>query len=107
MLDLIIDILKRTIYLSAFLYHSQKDKRKSKYPIKAYYDNGIYLANNKDTFVYENKTVHDIFIDIYRRFGIKYSDAAKTSYKIPKLTKSKTTAWDAISQDLISAVYLF
>ena len=82
--------------MSAFLYHSQKDKRKSKYQIKAYYNNGIYLANNKDTFVYENKTVHDIFIDVCKRFGIKYSDVAKTSYKIPELTKSKTTAWDAI-----------
>ncbi len=48
--------------MSAFLYHSQKDKRKSKYQIKAYYNNGIYLANNKYTFVYENKIVHDIFI---------------------------------------------
>ncbi len=36
------------------------------------------------------------FIDVCKRFGIKYSDVAKTSYKIPELTKSKTTAWDAI-----------
>lgn len=74
---------------------SQQQSESFKMPITAY-DNGIYLANNKDTFVYENKTVHDIFIDVCKRFGIKYSDAAKTSYKIPELTKSKTTAWDAI-----------
>lgn len=74
---------------------SQQQSESFKMPITAY-DNGIYLANNKDTFVYENKTVHDIFIDVCKRFGIKYSDVAKTSYKIPALTKSKTTAWDAI-----------
>ena len=74
---------------------SQQQSEIFKMPITAY-DNGIYLSNNKDTFVYENKTVHDIFIDVCKRFGIKYSDVAKTSYKIPELTKSKTTAWDAI-----------
>ena len=74
---------------------SQQQSESFKMPITAY-DNGIYLSNNKDTFVYENKTVHDIFIDVCKRFGIKYSDVAKTSYKISELTKSKTTAWDAI-----------
>lgn len=74
---------------------SQQQSENRKMPITAY-DNGIYLANNKDTFVYENKTVHDIFIDVCKRFEIKYSSVAKTSYKIPELTKSKTTAWDAI-----------
>lgn len=74
---------------------SQQQSESFKMPVTAY-DNGIYLANNKDTFVYENKTVHDIFIDVCKRFGIKYSDVAKTSYKIPELTKSKTTAWDAV-----------
>lgn len=74
---------------------SQQQSESFKMPITAY-DNGIYLSNNKDTFVYENKTVHDIFIDVCKRFGVKYSDVAKTSYKIPELTKSKTTAWDAI-----------
>lgn len=74
---------------------SQQQSESFKMPITAY-DNGIYLSNNKDTFVYENKTVHDIFIDVCKRFGVKYSDVAKTSYKIPELTNSKTTAWDAI-----------
>ena len=81
---------------------SQQQSESFKMPITAY-DNGIYLANNKDTFVYENKTVHDIFIDVCKRFGIRYSNVADASYKIPELTKSKTTAWDvifdAISQD--------
>ncbi len=74
---------------------SQQQSESFKMPITAY-DNGIYLANNKDTFVYENKTVHDIFIDVCKRFGIKYSEVASTFYKIPELTKSKTTAWDVI-----------
>jgi hypothetical protein len=67
------------------------------------YDNGIYLANNRDTFVFENKTVHSIFLDVCGRFGIKTGTAVNTSYKIPELTKSSSTAWDAlldaISQD--------
>lgn len=81
---------------------SQQQSDGLKMPVTAY-DNGIYLANNKDTFMYENKTLHDIFIDVCKRFGVKYSDVASTSYKIPELTKPKTTAWDvmldAISQD--------
>lgn len=82
---------------------SQQQSGNFKMPIKAY-DNGIYLANNKDTFVYENKTVHDIFIDVCKRFGIKYSDVTDTSYKISELAKSKTTAWDAIL-DAVSQDY--
>lgn len=90
----------KELFRGLIMSQQQSDSRKM--PIVAY-DNGIYLANNKDTFVYENKTVHDIFTDICRRFELKYSSAAKTSYRIPELTKSKTTAWDvlmdAISQD--------
>lgn len=81
---------------------SQQQSDSFKMPITAY-DNGIYLSNNKDTFVYEDKTLHDIFTDVCARFGLKYSSAAETSYQIPELTKSKTTAWDvlmdAVSQD--------
>ena len=32
------------------------------------YDNGIYLANNKDTFNYSNKTLSEIFKDVCSRF---------------------------------------
>ena len=48
------------------------------------YDNGIYLANNEDTFCYENKTATDVFLDCCARLG----------------TKSKTSAWDAIADAL-------
>ena len=64
------------------------------------YDNGIYLANNKDTFVYENKTASDIFHDCCTRFGIPMGEVAKCTYNIPELIKSKTTAFDAIADAL-------
>lgn len=64
------------------------------------YDNGIYLANNKDTFTYENKTASDVFRDCCTRFGLPMGEVAKCSYKIPELTKSKTTAFDAIADAL-------
>lgn len=64
------------------------------------YDNGIYLANNKDTFCYENKTASDVFRDCCARFGLPVGEVASCSYKIPELTKSKTTAFDAIADAL-------
>ena len=64
------------------------------------YDNGIYLANNKDTFVYTNKTASDIFRDCCTRFGIPTGEVANCSYQIPELTKVKTTAFDAIADAL-------
>ncbi len=60
------------------------------------YDNGIYLANNKDTFTYENKTASDVFRDCCTRLGIPVGKVAKCPYKIPELTKPRTTAFDAI-----------
>lgn len=60
------------------------------------YDNGIYLANNKDTFVYKNKTADQVFSDVCSRFGIPTGEVAKCSYKIPEFTKSKTTGQDAV-----------
>ena len=64
------------------------------------YDNGIYLANNKDTFTYENKTASEVFKDCCTRFGLPMGEVANCSYKIPELTKSKTTAFDAIADAL-------
>ena len=64
------------------------------------YDNGIYLANNKDTFVYENKTASEIFRDCCTRFQIPIGEVAECTYKIPELTKSKTTAFDTIADAL-------
>lgn len=78
---------------------SQGQNQKKQLTFKAY-DNGIYLANNKDTFQYSNKTAAEIFKDICTRYEIPYSDVVATSYKIPELLKSKTTAFDAICDAL-------
>lgn len=68
------------------------------------YDNGIYLANNKDTFNYKKKTADQIFKDVCKRYSISTGTVAKCSHKIAKLTKSKTTAWDTIC-DALAADY--
>lgn len=60
------------------------------------YDNGIYLANNKDTFVYKNVTASDVFKDCCTRFGLPMGEVSECTYKIPELTKPKTTAFDAV-----------
>jgi len=75
---------------------SQAQNSKKKLTFTAY-DNGIYLANNKDTFVYENKTASDIFRDCCKRFGMPVGEVSECSYRIPELTKAKTTAFDAIA----------
>lgn len=72
---------------------NQGDNKQLKF--KAY-DNGIYLANNKDTFVYKNKTADQVFSDVCSRFGIPTGEVAKCSYKIPEFTKGKTTGQDAV-----------
>lgn len=80
---------------------NQSDKKALSF--KAY-DNGIYLANNKDTFNYSGKTMTYVFKNICKRFGIPYSACAISTYKIPELTKPKTTAWDVLC-DGMSQVY--
>ena len=82
---------------------SQQQSEGCKMTVTAY-DNAIYIANNKDTFTYNDKTLYDIFIDVCRRFGVRYSGVANTSYKISELVKQRTTAWDVI-QDAISQDY--
>lgn len=81
------------------IFMTQDDSQSNVMELKAY-DNGIYLSNNRDTFVYEGKTAADIFKDVCGRFGIPTGDVAACSYKIPDLTKKKTTGWDAIEDAL-------
>lgn len=64
------------------------------------YDNGIYLSNNKDTFCYAGKRADEIFVDCCTRFGIPFGQVDPCTYVIPNLTKSNTTAWDAIADGL-------
>lgn len=83
----------RERFRGILLNQGQGSKKQLKYTA---YDNGIYLANNKDTFVYKGKTADEVFADVCSRFGIPTGDVAKCSYKIPELTKSKTTGQDAV-----------
>lgn len=71
--------------------------------IKAY-DNAIYLANNKDSFQYKNKTADKIFSDVCSHFSIPTGSVAKCSHTIAELIESKKTAWDTI-QDALSQDY--
>lgn len=74
---------------------TQTQSNKKRLTFKAY-DNGIYLANNKDTFIYENKTAGDVFRDCCTRFGLPMGEVAECTYRIPELTRPKTTPFDAI-----------
>jgi len=64
------------------------------------YDNGIYLANNRDTFMYSGATADAIFNDICTRYKLKVGSVAPCGYGIPELTKPRTTAWDVICDAL-------
>ncbi len=68
------------------------------------YDSAIYLANNKDTFTYTDKTASHIFKDVCKRFEIPYADVADIPYTIPELPKPQTTGWDVIC-DALSLTY--
>lgn len=85
------------LFRGIIMAQTQSEKKSLKFTA---YDYGIYLANNKDTFCYENKTASDIFRDCCARFGVPMGEVASCTYKIPELTKSKTTAWDAIADAL-------
>ena len=78
---------------------TQTQNNRKRLTFKAY-DSGIYLANNKDTFTYENKTASDVFRDCCTRFGLPMGEVAECTYKIPELTKPKTTAFDTIADAL-------
>ena len=85
------------LFRGIIMSQTQSNQKKMQFTA---YDNGIYLANNKDTFCYENKTASDVFRDCCTRFGLPMGEVASCSYKIPELTKSKTTAFDAIADAL-------
>lgn len=85
------------LFRGIIMKQTQSNRKKLQFTA---YDNGIYLANNKDTFTYENKTASDVFRDCCTRFGLPMGEVANCSYKIPELTKSKTTAFDAIADAL-------
>lgn len=67
-------------------------------------DLGIYLANNKDTFVYNGATASSIFRDVCNRFGIPMGQVDETPYRIPDEIDSKTSGWDVIADALEQTV---
>mgnify|MGYP000069681076 CR=1 FL=1 len=67
------------------------------------YDNAYYLANNKDSFSYANKTASQIFNDCMARLGMR-GEAVDTGYIIPELPKGKTTYYD-VMLDALSTTY--
>lgn len=81
------------LFRGIIMTQTQNDRKRLTF--KAY-DNGIYLANNKDTFTYKDKTASDVFRDCCTRLGIPMGEVADCTYRIPELTKPKTTAFDAI-----------
>lgn len=85
------------LFRGIIMTQTQSNRKKLQFTA---YDNGIYLANNKDTFTYENKTASDVFRDCCTRFGLPIGEVAQCTYKIPELTKSKTTAFDTIADAL-------
>jgi hypothetical protein len=89
------------IFRGLFINNSQSNKKKMS--VKAY-DNGIYLANNKDSFTYSNKTAAAVFKDCMSRCKMTVDKVADTGYVIPELTKPKTTYFDVIA-DALSRTY--
>lgn len=87
----------KELFRGIIMNQTQSNKKKLTFTA---YDNGIYLANNKDTFCYKNKTADQIFTDCCTRFGLPTGEVSKCSYVIPDLTKPKTTAWDTIEDAL-------
>lgn len=81
--------------------HQQSNNKKL---IITAYDNAYYLANNKDSFCYENKTATQIFNDCMTRIGMTGGSAVNTEYVIPELPKSKTTYYDVLL-DALSTTY--
>lgn len=87
----------RELFRGIFMNQSTSQSKTT--TLKAY-DNGIYLSNNRDTFVYESKTADKIFCDVCARFGLPTGDVASCRYPIPDLTKKKATGWDTVEDAL-------
>lgn len=61
------------------------------------YDLGIYLSNNKDTFVYEGYTLSEIFTDVCSRYGVPYDSVCSSSACIESIVKKNSTAYDVLT----------
>ena len=91
----------KELFRGLIVSHQQSNKKKL---VVTAYDNMYYLANNKDSFCYHNKTATQIFNDCMARLGMTGGSAADTGYVIPELPKAKTTYYDVLL-DALSLTY--
>lgn len=89
------------LFRGIIVSHTQSNKKKL---VITAYDNMYYLANNKDSFCYTNKTATEIFNDCMSRIGMGGGGAVDTGYVIPELPKAKTTYYDVLL-DALSSTY--
>lgn len=85
------------LFRGIIMRQTQSNRKKMSFTA---YDNGIYLANNRDTFMYSKKTADAVFRDVCKRFSLKTDRIASCKYVIPELTKPRTTAFDVICDAL-------
>ena len=78
----------------------QQEKHDRSCEVKAY-DIGRYLANNRDSFSYKNKTLTDIFRDVCSRFRLNMGACASCSYKLDEMDGLKTTPWDVLTEAML------
>lgn len=89
------------LFRGIIVSHTQSNSKKM---VISAYDNAYYLANNKDSFCYTNKTASQIFSDCMARIGMSGGSVADTVYVIPELPKAKTTYYDVLL-DALSTTY--
>lgn len=92
---------EKELFRGLIVNHSQSNKKTMS--ITAY-DNMFSLANNKDSFSYQNKRADEIFIDCLSRTGLVVGTVVNTEYVIPDLPKAKTTFYDVLL-DALSMTY--
>lgn len=91
----------RELFRGIIVNHTQTEKKRL---VITAYDNAYYLANNKDSFCYSEKTATYIFNDCITRLGMSVGTAVDTEYIIPELPKAKTTFYD-VMLDALSMTY--
>lgn len=64
------------------------------------YDNALYLANNKDSFSYNKKTLTEVFLDMCKKYGISRGETVSVLYKIPAIAEVNVTIYDALCNAL-------
>ena len=78
------------------LIQKETHKTDDQLSIKAY-DNGFFLAKNKDNYSYKNKTCTDVFKSLCKKCGVPVGKCANTKVKLDKVSKKSTTAYDTLA----------